>query len=144
MKRIIFLILITFIFCKTKEEKMADYIKCANQQVGKKFTDNPKARGPDEFNGSSLIWYCRMMAGFDIGSTIYVNWKDVKYPKAGSNVFGITKDNGKSVSTEKLGIVVSENPTMVVVGDEEQGIIVKKELVIKKKYIRVEYQYVDF
>ena len=76
--------------------------------------------------------------------TIYVSWKRVPNPKVGAHVYGITKDLITSVYTENLGIIVSLNPTVVVGGDEEKGILTKHVLNPQKEYLRIEYHYVDF
>ena len=77
-------------------------------------------------------------------TTIYVSWKRVPNPKIGAYAYGIIKDNGASVSGDQLGIIVSLNPTMVVAGDPEKGVLTKHVLQPKKNYLRIEYLYVDF
>ena len=74
----------------------------------------------------------------------YVSWKRVKNPLVGAHIYGITKDNGASVSADCLGVVVQTGPTLVVAGDEEKGVLVSKEFIPDPKYIRIEYHYVDF
>ena len=141
---LILFILLSFIYCKTKDEMMEDYVKCVNEQIGKIYLEEPNTKGPLQFSNSGLIWYCRGEAGLSISSTIYVSWKDVKQPKVGANVYGIKTFNGASVSTDLLGVIVSINPTMVVSGDAEQGLLTKHLLEFKRDYLWVEYQYVDF
>ena len=143
MKKLIILLLLTFIFCKTKDEMMSDFVKCANDQVGKEYLEAPSSRGPLIFSNSGLIWYCRDVAGLPKASTIYVSWKKVPNPKIGAYVYGILKDTGVSVSSETLGIIVSLNPTMVVAGDPDKGVLTRHILDPKKNYLRIEYQYVD-
>ena len=138
------LILLSLIFCKTKEQMMKDYVKCANEQVGKTYLEELNSRGPSVFSNSGLIWYCRAEAGLSTSGTIYVSWKDVKKPVVAANVYGIKTFNGASVSADDLGVIVSVNPTMVVVGDPEKGILTKKLLEFKREYLWVEYQYIDF
>ena len=141
---LILFLLLSLIYCKTKDEMMEDYVKCVNEQIGKTYLEEPNTKGPSEFSNSGLIWYCRGVAGLSISSTIYVSWKDVKQPKVGANVYGIKTFNGSSVSTDLLGVIVSVNPTMVVAGDPEQGILTEHLLEFKRDYLWVEYQYVDF
>ena len=141
---LILLFLLSLISCKTKEEMMASYVLCARNQVGKTYLEELNSRGPEVFSNRGLVWYCRAQAGLSTSSTIYVSWKDVKKPKVGANVYAITKFNGASVSSDLLGVIVSVNPTMVVAGDPEKGILTKHLLEFKKDYLWVEYQYVDF
>ena len=144
MKRIIFFLLIALIYCKSKEELMRDFIKCTKAQIGKEYTAEIDSRGPNKFCNSGLIWYCRYKAGFPLISTIYISWKRVKEPKIGAYVEGILKDNGSSVSGDSLGVIVALNPTTVVGGDPEKGVLTRHVLKPKKKYLRIEYIYVDF
>ena len=144
INQLILLLLLCFISCKTKDEMMKDYVKCVNKQIGKTYLEELNSKGPSVFSNRGLVWYCRGEAGLSIDSTIYVSWKDVKQPKVGTNVYAITKFNGSSVSADLLGVVVSVNPTMVVAGDPEKGILTKHLLEFKKDYLWVEYQYVDF
>ena len=144
VNNLIFLLLLSLILCKTKDEMMADYVQCAKNQVGKTYLEELNSRGPIVFSNAGLIWYCRAQAGLSTSSTIYVSWKDVKQPKVGANVYAITKFNGASVSSDLLGVIVSVNPTMVVAGDPEKGILTKHLLEFQKEYLWVEYQYVDF
>ena len=144
INQILLFILLSLVFCKTKEEMMEDYAKCANEQVGKTFIEGSNSRGPSIFSNAGLIWYCRAEAGLSTSSTIYVSWKDVKKPVVAANVYGIKTFNGASVTTDDLGVIVSLNPTMVVVGDPEKGKLVKKILEFKRDYLWVEYQYIDF
>ena len=144
VNNLIFLLLLSLILCKTKDEMMADYVQCAKNQVGKTYLEELNSRGPTVFSNAGLIWYCRAQAGLSTSSTIYVSWKDVKQPKVGANVYAITKFNGASVSSDLLGVIVSVNPTMVVAGDPEKGILTKHLLEFQKEYLWVEYQYVDF
>ena len=81
---------------------------------------------------------------FSSTSTIYVSWKDEKKPKVGAHVYGITKINGPSVSSDALGIVVATNPTIVVAGNKSKRILTRQLLKFTKEYIRVEYHFVDF
>ena len=141
---ILLLLLLSFISCAEKDKLMAKFVKCVNDQVGKKYLEDLNSRGPLVFSNAGLIWYCRDVAGFEKATTIYVSWKNVKKPKVGAYVYGITKDTGVSVSTDLLGVVVSTYPTKVVAGDPEKGILTKHELQFKKDYLRVEYIYVDF
>ena len=71
MKNIIFFLLIAFIYCKTKEESMKDFVRCAKKQIGKKYSEEIGSRGPYKFNNPGLIWYCRSQAGFPLIKTIY-------------------------------------------------------------------------
>ena len=144
IKQLIMLLLLSFIFCDTKEEMMEKFVQCANDQIGKTYLEELNSKGPEVFSNAGLIWYCRDVAGLNKASTIYVSWKDVKQPKVGAYVYGIKKYNGASVSTDLLGIIVSLNPTMVVAGDPEKGILTEHLLEFKKDYLWVEYQYVDF
>ena len=105
---------------------------------------NYDARGPSEFSNSGLVWYCRAVAGLSKASTIYVSWKTVKEPKIGCRVYGITKDKGASVEGDCLGVIVGVNPTIIVQGDETKGVLISKQFTPDPKYIRTEYQYVDF
>ena len=144
MKNIILFLLIALAYCKSKEQSMKDFVRCAKKQIGKKYSEELGSRGPAKFNNPGLIWYCRAEAGFPLIKTIYISWKRVKEPKIGAYVEGILKDNGKSVSGDSLGIIVGLNPTTVVGGDPEKGILTKHVLKPKKNYIRLEYIYVDF
>ena len=139
---LILLLLISYTLC-SKEKMMSEFVKCANAQVGKEYTEEDN-RGPNKFSNSGLVWYCRGVAGLSTSGTIYVSWKNVKKPKVGAYVYGITKYNGPSVSTESLGIIVSINPTIVVAGDKEKGVLRRQPLVFKKQYLDIEYHYVDF
>jgi hypothetical protein len=69
--------------------------------------------------------------------------KKIGYPKIGCYGYGITKDNGASVSADNLGIIVAVEPTVVVAGDEDKGILTRQLLNPKKKYLRLEYIYAD-
>ena len=144
VNNLILLFLVSLISCKTKDEMMADYVQCAKNLVGKTYLEELNSKGPKEFSNRGLVWYCRAQAGLSTSSTIYVSWKDVKQPKVGANVYAITKFNGASVSADLLGVIVSVNPTMVVAGDPEKGILTKHLLEFQKEYLWVEYQYVDF
>ena len=141
---LILLFLLSLISCKTKEEMMSNYVLCARNQVGKTYLEELNSKGPKVFSNAGLIWYCRAQAGLSTSSTIYVSWKDVKKPKVGANVYAIKTFNGASVSADLLGVIVSVNPTMVVAGDPEKGILTKHLLEFKKDYLWIEYQYVDF
>ena len=144
INQLILFLLLTFISCDSKDKLMANFVKCAINQIGKTYLEELNSRGPSVFSNSGLIWYCRDVAGFPKASTIYVSWKNVKVPKVGAYALGITRDTGVSVSGDDLGIIVSLNPTLVVVGDPEKGILTKQLLQFKKQYLRVEYIYVDF
>ena len=144
MKELLLLILLSLAFCKTNEEMMKDFVKCAKDQIGKEYLEELNSRGPSVFSNSGLIWYCRDVAEMPKATTIYVSWKRVPNPKIGAYVYGIIKDNGASVSGDQLGIIVSLNPTMVVAGDPEKGVLTKHVLKPKKNYLRIEYLYVDF
>ena len=143
MKQIITILIFSLIFCQSKEEMMENFVQCVNDQIGKTYLEQLNSKGPEVFSNAGLIWYCRDVAGLPKASTIYVSWKDVKQPKAGAYVYGITKYTGTSVSSDLLGVIVSVNPTMVVAGDLEKGILTKHLLEFKKDYLWVEYQYVD-
>ena len=143
MKELILLILLSLTYCKTKDEMMEDFVKCAKDQVGKTYLEELNSRGPSVFSNSGLIWYCRDVAEMPKASTIYVSWKKVPNPKIGAYVYGILKDNGASVSGDQLGIIVSLNPTMVVAGDPEKGVLTEHVLEPRKEYLRIEYLYVD-
>ena len=142
-KQLIMLLLLSLVFCYSKEEMMEKFVKCANDQIGKTYLEQLNSKGPEVFSNAGLIWYCRDVAGLPKASTIYVSWKDVKQPKVGAYVYGITKYTGTSVSGDLLGVIVSVNPTMVVAGDLEKEILTKHLLEFKKDYLWVEYQYVD-
>ena len=144
MKELLLLILLSLAYCKTNEEMMKDFVKCAKDQIGKEYLEELNSRGPSVFSNSGLIWYCRDVAEMSKASTIYVSWKRVPNPKIGAYVYGIIKDNGASVSGDQLGIIVSLNPTMIVAGDPEKGVLTKHVLQPKKNYLRIEYLYVDF
>ena len=144
MKSILILFLsFSIIFCKTSEEKMRDFTKCAKAQIGMPFV-NYDARGPKEFSNTGLVWYCRALAGLSTKGPIYVSWKKVEKPKIGCHVYGIIKDKGASVDTEGLGIVIGVNPTIVVQGDASKGVLVSKKFIEDPKYVRTEYIYLDF
>ena len=143
MKKLILLLIISLIYCKTNEELMRDFVKCAKDQVGKKFSTELGSRGPSVFNNPGLIWYCRIKAGFKKISTIYVSWKNVKKPKIGAYVEGVLKDDGKSISGDNLGVIVSLNPTTVVAGDPQKGVLTRHVLKPQKNYLRLEYIYLD-
>ena len=140
---IISFLFLSIISCKSKEEMMQDFANCAINQVKKPFV-NYDARGPDKFSNSGLVWYCRAQAGLSKASTIYVSWKKISKPKVGAHVFGIIKDNGASVSSDCLGIIVSVNPLYVVQGDKIKGTLVYKPFKPDPNYIRTEFHYVDF
>ena len=142
MKILLLLIFLGLSFCDN-EDMMDLFVKCANNQVGKQYLEELSSTGPDIFSNSGLVFYCREEAGLSSG-TIYVSWKRVPNPKVGAHVYGITKDLITSVYTENLGIIVSLNPTVVVGGDEEKGILTKHVLNPQKEYLRIEYHYVDF
>ena len=144
MKNIIFFLLIDLTYCKTKEELMRNFVKCAKNQIGKKYSEELGSRGPSQFNNPGLVWFCRSVAGFPLIKTIYISWKRVKEPKVGAYVEGVLTDNGKSISGDNLGIIVSLKPTTVVGGDPEKGVLTKHVLKPKKNYIRLEYIYIDF
>ena len=134
--------LISYALC-SNEKKMSDFVDCVNGLVGKEYTEEDN-RGPEKFSNRGLIWYCRGVAGLSTSGTIYVSWKDVKKPKVGAYVYGITKINGPAVSADSLGVIVSIDPTIVVAGDKSQGKLTRQPLTFEKEYLRVEYQYVDF
>ena len=140
---IISLLFLSSISCESKDEKMLSFAKCARKQVGKPFVTYD-ARGPDKFSNSGLVWYCRAEAGLDTSATIYVSWKRVPKPKIGAHVYGITKDKGAGVEGDCLGIIVNVNPTYIVQGDFAKGTMAMKKFEENPKYIRTEYQYVDF
>ena len=121
---------------------MTDFVKCANTQIGRLFTEEDN-RGPFKFSDAGLIWFCRGVAGLDNSGAIYVPEKDVKAPKVGAYVFGITKIINGSVSADLLGIIVSINPTVVISGNKKLGVLTRHNLKFEKEYIRVEYIYVD-
>ena len=143
IKQLIMLLLLSLVFCYSKEEMMEKFVQCANVQIGKTYLEELNSRGPEIFSNAGLIWYCRDVAGLPKASTIYVSWKDVKQPKVGAYVYGVTKYTGTSVSADLLGIIVSVSPTMVVAGDPEKGVLTEHLLEFKKDYLWVEYQYVD-
>ena len=143
MKQIITILIFSLIFCQSKEEMMENFVQCVNDQIGKTYLEQLNSKGPEVFSNAGLIWYCRDVAGLPKASTIYVSWKNVKQPKVGAYVYGITKYTGTSVSSDLLGVIVSVNPTMVVAGDLEKEILTKHLLEFKKDYLWVEYQYVD-
>ena len=143
MKKLIFILLLALIYCEVSQAMMDDFVRCANKQVGKEYSEVGDNRGPDVFSNRGLIWYCRDYAGFPKTSTIYLSWKRVPKPKVGAYVYGIIKDNGASVTADGLGIIISVNPTSVVAGNEEKGVLTRQLLVPKKEYIRLEYIYAD-
>ena len=143
MKQIITILIFSLIFGQSKEVVMENFVQCVNDQIGKTYLEQLNSKGPEVFSNAGLIWYCRDVAGLPKASTIYVSWKDVKQPKVGAYVYGITKYTGTSVSGDLLGVIVSVNPTMVVAGDLEKEILTKHLLEFKKDYLWVEYQYVD-
>ena len=143
MKQIIKILIFSLIFCQSIEEMMENFVQCVNDQIGKTYLEQLNSKGPEVFSNAGLIWYCRDVAGLPKASTIYVSWKNVKQPKVGAYVYGITKYTGTSVSSDLLGVIVSVNPTMVVAGDLEKEILTKHLLEFKKDYLWVEYQYVD-
>ena len=141
-----FIILLSFTLCKATREQMLDFAKCAKNQIGKTYIKvdvRGEERGPDQFSNSGLIWSCRAQAGLDNNGTIYVSWKTVKDPIEGAIIYGIIKDYGPYVESDTLGIVIQTDPTIVVIGDEEKGVLVSKEFIPDPKYIRIEYQYID-
>ena len=140
---IISLLFLSIISCKSKEEMMQDFANCALNQVRKPYVTYD-ARGPDKFSNSGLVWYCRAQAGLSKSSTIYVSWKKISKPKVGAHVFGIIKDNGASVSSDCLGVIVRDNPPYVVQGDESKGTLAYKPFKPNPNYIRTEFHYVDF
>ena len=143
MKKLILILLLGIIYCEVSQEMMDEFVRCANKQVGKEYLEDVNSRGPNVFSNRGLIWYCRDYAGFPKISTIYLSWKKVPKPKVGAYVYGIIKDTGTSVSADGLGIIVAVNPTIVVAGDEEKGIITRQLLNPKKEYLRLEYIYAD-
>ncbi len=144
MKEILLLIILSLAYCKTNNEMMEDFVKCAKDQVGKKYLEELNSRGPSVFSNAGLIWYCRDVAEMPKATTIYVSWKTVPSPKIGAYIYGVIKDYGPYVSGEQLGIIVSLNPTMVVAGDPEKGVLTKQVFQPRKQYQRIEYLYVDF
>ena len=143
MKKLIFTLLLAIIYCEVTQAMMDDFVRCANKQVGKEYSEEGNNRGPNVFSNRGLIWYCRDYAGFPKTSTIYISWKRVAKPKVGAYVYGIINDNGVSVSADGLGIIVAVDPTIVVAGDEEKGILTRQLLNPKKEYLRLEYIYAD-
>ena len=141
LKEIIVILLLSLVCGQSKEILMKFFVKCVKDQIGKTYLEELNSKGPDVFSNAGLIWYCRDVAGFPKATTIYVSWKDVKVPKVGAYVYGITKYTGSSVSSDLLGVIVSTNPTMVVAGDPEKGILTKHLLEFTKEYLWVEYQY---
>mgnify|MGYP002627028937 CR=1 FL=1 len=135
-------LLLSIITSKATEEQMQKFAQCAKDQVGKPFVTTD-SRGPDSFSNSGLVWYCRGVAGLSKTSTIYVSWKRVKQPKVGAHVYGIKKDNGVSVSSDCLGVIVAVNPTYIVQGDPITNVLDIKKFTPDPKYIRTEYHYVD-
>ena len=143
MKKVIFTLLLSIIYCNVSQEMMDYFVLCAIKQIGKEYSEDGDNRGPSVFSNRGLIWYCRDYAGFPKISTIYLSWKKVANPKIGAYVYGITKDNGASVSADNLGIIIAVEPTVVVAGDEDKGILTRQLLNPKKKYLRLEYIYAD-
>ena len=124
---IILFLSLSLIICKTMDEKMLDFAKCAENQIGMPYVTYD-ARGPSEFCNSGLVWYCRAVAGLSTSGPIYVSWKKVKEPKIGCHVYGIVKDKGASVDTENLGVIIAVNPTIIVQGDESKGVLISNNL----------------
>ena len=141
---LIILVLLSMIYCQSKEELMDNFVKCIIAQVCKPYLEELKSKDPSIFSNAGLIWYCRDVAGFPKISTIYISWKNIKQPKVGCYVYGITKENGESVSGDLLGVVVSTNPIMVVAGNPKRMVLTRHLLTFEKQYIRIEYHYVDF
>ena len=144
MKNIILYLLIALIYCKTTDEYMRDFVKCAKNQIGKKYYEDVDIRGPYQFCNSGLVSYCRSVAGFPELKTLYISSKRVRGPKVGAFVEGIIKDYGYSVYGDILGIIVSVNPTIVIGGDPVKGILTRHVLKPTKNYIRLEYIYLDY
>ena len=76
MKKIILYLLIAFIYCKSTDQLMRDFVKCAKKQIGKKYFEDVDYRGPSQFCNSGLIWYCRSVAGLSPVKTIYGTLKN--------------------------------------------------------------------
>ena len=70
ISQILLFILLSLIFCKTKDQMMKDYVECVNKQIGKTFVEGSDPKGPSIFSNTGLIWYCRGEAGLSISSTI--------------------------------------------------------------------------
>jgi len=145
MKNIIFYLLIALTYCKSNEQCMRDYVKCVKKQIGKKYSNDEEHffKGPDIFNNPGLIFYCRLVAGFPLTRIIYLSYKNVKKPKIGAYVKGVLTDNGRMITGDNLGVIVALNPTTVVGGDPEKGVLTRHVLNPKKNYIRLEYIYLD-
>ena len=60
MKELLLLILISLIYCKTNDEMMEDFVKCAKDQIGKKYLEELNSRGPSVFSNSGLIGIVEM------------------------------------------------------------------------------------
>ena len=91
MKEILLLIFLSLAYSKTNDEMMEDFVKCAKDQVGKKYLDELNSMGPSVFSNAGLIWYCRDVAEMSKASAIYVSWKRVPNPKIGA-IYGVIKD----------------------------------------------------
>ena len=94
MEEILLLIILSLTSCKTNNEMMEDFVKCAKDQVGKKYLEELNSRGPSVFSNAGLIWYCRDVAEMPKAKTIYVSWKTVPNPKIGAYIYGVIKDYG--------------------------------------------------
>ena len=134
--------LISFALC-SDIKKIEDFVKCANKNIGVLFREEEN-KPPFKFTDPGLVSYCRGQAGLDNSGPFYAPEKDVKAPKVGALVFGITKTiKGSSVAYDYLGIIVSINSINVVSGNKNYGVFTRKSLKFEKEYIRVEYIYVD-
>ena len=144
MKKLIFTLLLAIIYCEVTKEMMDEFVRCANKQVGKEFSEEGNNQGPSVFSNRGLIWYCRDYAGFPKSSTIYISWKRVPKPKVGAYVYGIIKEMGDCVDSDNVGIIINVDPTIVVAGDEKKGVLTTQLLNPKKDYLRIEYIYANF
>ena len=54
MKELLLLILLSLAYCKTNEEMMKDFVKCAKDQIGKEYLEELNSRGPSVFSNSGL------------------------------------------------------------------------------------------
>ena len=70
--------------------------------------------------------------------------KSAKTKDWGSCLWNNKKDKGAGVEGDCLGIIVNVNPTYIVQGDFAKGTMAMKKFEENPKYIRTEYQYVDF
>ena len=141
INQLILLFLLSFISCTSDGRKMARFVRCISEQVGKKY--NPDTENPFEFSNEGLILYCRNQAGFPEVPNLFDRTKTVRTPQMGVFAYGIIENNEVLVSYDLLGVVISSHPTYIVSVDPRKLLVFKQELtnVIKPKYTKMEYHY---